>query len=221
MMKLLSFAALSYVAAADVPVFSSNDDYDEINLNIRLLQKNATANVTTYVMNGEMTTKYTSANDAKTVCAAVKGSTQKTLVSTLSASSATVNTCGATTRRARALQAGEVSIKQDYSAVFASEAGATAAKATVESGSFAADFAAALTTQMATDGVTAASAPTVTSASASAPVTQVNGQTVTPAPAAPAPATPAAPSPAPSSDASMLKANVALAAVAAVFASMF
>ncbi len=94
MMKLLSFAALSYVAAADVPVFSSNDDYDEINLNIRLLQKNATANVTTYVMNGEMTTKYTSANDAKTVCAAVKGSTQKTLVSTLSASSATVNTCG-------------------------------------------------------------------------------------------------------------------------------
>merc|ERR1719263_1732334 len=60
-------------------------------------------------MNGEMTTKYTSANDAKTVCAAVKGSTQKTLVSTLSASSATVNTCGATTRRARALQAGEVS----------------------------------------------------------------------------------------------------------------
>merc|ERR1719426_284340 len=138
-------------------------------------------------MNGEMTTKYTSANDAKTVCAAVKGSTQKTLVSTLSASSATVNTCGATTRRARALQAGEVSIKQDYSAVFASEAGATAAKATVESGSFAADFAAALTTQMATDGVTAASAP----------VTQVNGQTVTTAPAAPAPAAPAAPSPAP------------------------
>merc|ERR1719263_626432 len=169
-------------------------------------------------MNGEMTTKYTSANDAKTVCAAVKGSTQKTLVSTLSASSATVNTCGATTRRARALQAGEVSIKQDYSAVFASEAGATAAKATVESGSFAADFAAALTTQMATDGVTEASAPTVTSASASAPVTQVNGQTVTTAPAAPAPA---APAPAPSSDASMLKANVALAAVTAVFASMF
>merc|ERR1719398_488664 len=172
-------------------------------------------------MNGEMTTKYTSANDAKTVCAAVKGSTQKTLMSTLSASSATVNTCGATTRRARALQAGEVSIKQGYSAIFTSEAGATAAKATVESGSFAADFAAALTTQMATDGVTAASAPVVTSASASAPVTQVNGQTVTPAPAAPAPATPAAPSPAPSSDASMLKANVALAAVAAVFASMF
>jgi hypothetical protein len=221
MMKLLSFAALSYVAAADVPVFSSNDDYDEINLNIRLLQNNATANVTTYVMSGEMSTKYTSANDASAVCDAVKVSTQKTLVSTLKSSSATVDSCAdATARRARALQAGEVSIKQGYTAVFASEAGATAAKATVESGSFAADFAAALTTQMASDGVTAASAPTVTSASASAPVTQVNGQTVTAAPA-PVAATPAAPSPAPSSDASMLKANVALAAVAAVFASMF
>merc|ERR1719473_340676 len=170
-------------------------------------------------MSGEMTTKYTSAGDGKAVCAAVKGSTEKTLVSTLSSSSATVDSCAGVVRRARALQAGEVSIKQGYTAVFASEAGATAAKATVESASFAADFAAALTTQMATDGVTAASAPVVTSASASAPVTQVNGQTVTPAPAAPAPATPAAP--APSSDASMLKANVALAAVAAVFASMF
>merc|ERR1719506_3031224 len=162
-------------------------------------------------MSGEMTTKYTSAGDAAAVCDAVKVSTQKTLVTTLKSSSATVDSCAGVVRRARALQAGEVSIKQGYTAVFASEAGATAAKATVESGSFAADFAAALTTQMATDGVTAASAPVVTSASASAPVTQVNGQTVTPAPAAPAP----------SSDASMLKANVALAAVAAVFASMF
>jgi len=221
MMKLLSFAALSYVAAADVPVFSSNDDYDEINLNIRLLQNNATVNVTTYVMTGKMTTKYTSAQNAAAVCTAVKASTQKTLVATLKSSSATVNTCDAAARRGRALQAGEVSIKQGYSAVFASEAGATAAKTTVESGSFAADFAAALTTQMATDGVTAASAPTVTSASASAPVTQVNGETVTAAPVAPSPTPVAAPSPAPSSDASMLKANVALAAVAAVLASMF
>merc|ERR1719506_2990672 len=162
---------------------------------------------------GDLTTKYTSSSTAAEVCTAVKASTEKTLVTTLKSSSANVDSCDAAARRARALQAGEVSIKQDYSAVFASEAGATAAKATVESGSFAADFAAALTTQMATDGVTEASAPTVTSASASAPVTQVNGQTVTPAPAAPA-----APSPAPSSDSSMLKANVALAAVAAVFA---
>jgi len=221
MMKLLSFAALSYVAAADVPVFSSNDDYDEINLNIRLLQNNATVNVTTYVMTGDLTTKYTTAENTAGLCAAVKVSTQKTLVTTLKSSSATIDTCDEVVRRGRALQAGESSIKQGYSAVFASEAGATAAKATVESGSFAADFAAALTTQMATDGVTAASAPTVTSASASAPVTQVNGETVTPAPVAAAPAAPAAPSPAPSSDASMLKANVALAAVAAVFASMF
>jgi hypothetical protein len=220
MMKLLSFAALSYVAAADVPVFSSNDDYDEINLNIRLLQNNATVNVTTYVMTGDLTTKYTTAENTAGLCAAVKVSTQKTLVTTLKSSSATIDSCDEVVRRGRALQAGESSIKQGYSAVFASEAGATAAKATVESGSFAADFAAALTTQMATDGVTAASAPTVTSASASAPVTQVNGQTVTAAPT-PAPTPVAAPSPAASSDASMLKANVALAAVAAVFASMF
>jgi hypothetical protein len=220
MMKLLSFAALSYVAAADVPVFSSNDDYDEINLNIRLLQNNATVNVTTYVMTGDLTTKYTTAENTAGLCAAVKVSTQKTLVTTLKSSSATIDTCDEVVRRGRALQAGESSIKQGYSAVFASEAGAAAAKATVESGSFAADFAAALTTQMATDGVTAASAPTVTSASASAPVTQVNGQTVTAAPT-PAPTPVAAPSPAASSDASMLKANVALAAVAAVFASMF
>merc|ERR1719506_2448086 len=170
---------------------------------------------------GDLTTKYTSSETAAAVCTAVKASTEKTLATTLKSSSANVDSCDAAARRARALQAGEVSIKRGYSAVFTSEAGATAAKATVESGSFAADFAAALTTQMATDGVTAASAPTVTSASASAPVTQVNGQTVTTAPAAPAPAAPAAPSPAPSSDASMLKANVALAAVAAVFASMF
>ncbi len=93
-MKLLSVAALSFVAAADVPVFSSNDDYDEINLNIRLLQNNGTVNVTTYAMSGEMTTKYTSAGDGKAVCAAVKGSTEKTLVSTLSSSSATVDSCG-------------------------------------------------------------------------------------------------------------------------------
>ena len=35
--KVFAAAAVAVASAADVPVFSSNDDYDEINLNIRML----------------------------------------------------------------------------------------------------------------------------------------------------------------------------------------
>jgi len=41
--KVFAAAALAIVSAADVPVFSSNDDYDEINLNIRMLANHTTA----------------------------------------------------------------------------------------------------------------------------------------------------------------------------------
>ena len=59
MFKLLAAAFLgaSSVLAADVPVFSANDDYDEVNLNIRLLAAhNATADApagSTYKVTGE------------------------------------------------------------------------------------------------------------------------------------------------------------------------
>jgi len=39
--KFLAAAALTVVSAADVPLFSSNDDYDEINLNIRMLSNHS------------------------------------------------------------------------------------------------------------------------------------------------------------------------------------
>jgi hypothetical protein len=35
-------ALLGFVSAAELPQFSATDDYDELNLNIRLLQTNAT-----------------------------------------------------------------------------------------------------------------------------------------------------------------------------------
>jgi len=220
MMKLLSIAALGFVAAADVPVFSSNDDYDEINLNIRLLQSangTAKANVTEYVVSGDVTTTYTTALTYPALCADVAGPTCTALTGATSAGGCVINSCGdASARRARALQtATDKTIKQTYSLTFASSSEATAASTAIASPTFGASFATALNNALPA-GLTA-SAPVF---SAPTTVTTVGGTTAAPTTAAPAPAA-AAPSPSPSSDASMLKANVALAAVAALFASMF
>lgn len=48
MLRLIAglFLGASAVLASNVPVFSSNDDYDEINLNIRLLEAHAKSNDT-------------------------------------------------------------------------------------------------------------------------------------------------------------------------------
>jgi len=56
MFKLLAAAFLgaSSVLASNVPVFSANDDYDEVNLNIRLLAAhNATDSKMAYKVQGE------------------------------------------------------------------------------------------------------------------------------------------------------------------------
>jgi len=220
-MKLLSIAALSFVAAADVPVFSSNDDYDEINLNIRLLQKGndtvvPASNMTTapgetvvYTVSGSMSSTYTTDLTVTALCSSVEAPTAAALKSTTSADTATIDTCAAPASRARKLST-DVSIDQAYSLTFATSAAATSATSTISGPSFASSFAAILNTQLSGTGLTA------TVSSFTAPTTS----TATVTTAAPA-ATPAAPAPSPSSDASMVKANVALAAVAALFASMF
>jgi hypothetical protein len=47
--KFIAAAALTVVSAADVPLFSSNDDYDEINLNIRMLSNGTATPVPTNI----------------------------------------------------------------------------------------------------------------------------------------------------------------------------
>jgi len=222
MMKLLSIAALSFVAAADVPVFSSNDDYDEINLNIRLLQKNGTeaaaTNVTAapgetmvYTVSGSMSSTYTTDLTVTALCSSVEAPTAAALKSATTSDTATIDTCAAPASRARKLST-DVAIDQAYSLTFATATAASTASSTISSPSFTSAFATILNAELATAG----SGLTATVSSFTAPTTAATTVTT----AAPA-ATPAAPAPSPSSDASMVKANVALAAVAALFASMF
>jgi len=220
MMKLLSFAALTYVAAAEVPVFSSNDDYDEINLNIRLLSQNVTgapANVSaSYVVSGSLTSSYVTEKTVDGLCGDVAAPTAAALESTTGAAagSCTINSCAApaaAASRARKLQAASVSIEQAYAITFTTVEAANSAATVVNDEAFASTFATALNSELASAGT----GLTATVDSATASVTVVVDTTAAPAPAV------AAPSPSPSSDATMVKANVALAAVAALFASMF
>ena len=96
MMKLLSFAALSYVAAADVPVFSSNDDYDEINLNIRLLAShNVSGNANaTFMVTGSCDSTYNTADTPTDLCTAVKAPTESALMSATQSATSSINNCG-------------------------------------------------------------------------------------------------------------------------------
>jgi hypothetical protein len=215
MMKIATVAALSFVAAADVPVFSSNDDYDEINLNIRLLSvNNGTANASTHFVSGDMSSTYSTADTAKNLCSSVNGPTCTALGSSLSSGSCEISTCGAASRRARALQASDVAITQAYKLGFASEAAASTASSTIAGAGFAASFQSELNSALSAAGLSL----TATVSSFSAPVVaDTTGTPVAPAPA-PGAAAPS-PSPSPSSDASMIKATTAIAA--AVFASLF
>jgi len=205
-----------------VPVFSSNDDYDEINLNIRLLQGNVTeapingTGTAQYTVSGSVTSKYTTdktvdglcGDVAAPTCTALEGQTGAT------AGSCSISSCAApaaAASRARKLQAAEVSIEQAYAIVFATAAAANTASATIADPAFASSFATALNAELTTAGT----GLTATVEAVGAPTVGVTIVTTA------APAAPAAPSPSPSSDASMVKANVALAAVAALFASMF
>ena len=96
MMKIASVAALGFVAAADVPVFSSNDDYDEINLNIRLLAAhNATgAQNATFKVTGSMNSKYTTADTPAALCASVQPATEAALMSSTGSSTSEITACG-------------------------------------------------------------------------------------------------------------------------------
>ena len=76
---LASFALLGFVSAAELPQFSATDDYDELNLNIRLLQSNATdANATnataepTHVLKFSATGTFTTPNENLAALAADK-----------------------------------------------------------------------------------------------------------------------------------------------------
>jgi hypothetical protein len=223
MMKLLSVAALSFVAAADVPVFSSNDDYDEINLNIRLLQSNVTGapvNVTAapgeklvYTVSGSMSSTYTTDKTATALCSDIEAPTAAALKASTSSDTATIDTCAAPAAASRARKLStDVAIDQAYSLTFATATAASTATSTITGAGFAAAFATTLNAELAKGD----SGLTATVSSFTAPTTAATTVTT----AAPA-ATPAAPAPSPSSDASMVKANVALAAVAALFASLF
>jgi len=224
MMKLLSVAALSYVAAADVPVFSSNDDYDEINLNIRLLASNdGTQNVTAnYKVNGDMASTWTSSGGSgitsyTDLCNTINTHTETVLKSETSSATSEVTSCGqaATRRLSTERKLSAVDVTQAYSLGFATAAAADAAVTLISSDAFATSFASALNAALAAAGSTLSA--TVTFSAPTQVELDASQATVPPATTA-APAV-AAPSPSPSSDASMIKATTAI--FAAVVASLF
>lgn len=217
--KLFAAAALAVVSAADVPVFSSNDDYDEINLNIRMLSGNTTASsdggdqVISHVVTVTM-----SVPDGEDIASlnsntAFKGGCENGLKSSIpDAKSVSVTgiTDGSSSRRARQLAVTLTpAIAYD---VTVSAANADAVKSLVtsggSSGTFATSLATSLAVALATAGYTGA---TITGIS---PAT-----TATTAAAPPAPAAAAAPSPSPSSNAAKVAVST-VAAFAAFMASM-
>jgi len=212
MMKIASVAALGFVAAADVPVFSSNDDYDEINLNIRLLAShNVSGNANaTFLVTGSCDSTYNTADSATALCTAVKGPTESALMSATSSATSAITSCGAKAA-SRRLSASDVAITQAYELGFTSANAATTATALVNGAGFAATFQTALNSALASAGSSlTASVDSFSGVDATAAAATTEAPAVVPAPAAPSPA---------SSDASMVKATTAIAA--AVFASLF
>lgn len=226
-MKLIALMSLflGFVSAAQVPSFSANDDYDEVNLNIRMLQ-NTTARVTVSgVVTVTMTVPTGSTPESLNADTAFTGALCSSLIAAggLSADDeCTITAVEAAERRARALQ-DSLDLSISYTLVISSAAAADAFSAAVASGSAAA-FEAALTAALATalaaidtnyavSAITSAGASVVTTTAAPVDSAATTGTDATTAAAAA--------SPADSSDASMIKANVALAAVAALVASVF
>jgi hypothetical protein len=135
--KLFAAAALAVVSAADVPLFSSNDDYDEINLNIRMLSNGTSAATPTtvaasVVLSADFPTGTTvpilAASDAfKTGAAtALKATPQLSTATTVTVTAVT----DASARRARALAASLI-IAIAYDAVFPTSAAADTAVAAI------------------------------------------------------------------------------------------
>lgn len=226
----LVFGAAS-VLAADVPTFSANDDYDEINLNIRLLEahKNKTTIVKLTVpiavscpaSFSSCTADYFGSSTTFTdgCCANIK--TAASLDDTTAC--AVTSVTESASRRGRQLQ---TTLNLDVAAELTfTGTGASAAAQAFETAAAADSFTSAMTTAM-TSVLTAIDSGL--SATVSAPTVSVEttgGSTTTTTTAAPdtttgTDATTAAPA-ADSSDASMMKANVALAAMAALIASIF
>jgi hypothetical protein len=240
MFKLLSAAALMAVSAnaeAAMPVFSSNDDYDEINLNIRLLSGHGnhshadmeSSNKTSFVVKGDLITTYPTELTIKALCSAVEGPTEVALKESLTADKAHIKYCDDSDHeheghdhRRRQLS-GSKSILQVYELSYDTQAAANTATATITSGTFAATFATSLNSALAAAPGASGLTATVAADAFKAPVIEEmkGGKPVTTA--APPAATPAAPAPSPSSDASMVKTNVAvsMAGVAALVASLF
>merc|ERR1719380_119776 len=147
-MKIASVAALSVVAAADVPVFSSNDDYDAINLNIRLLAAHNASNVNaTFEVTGSVDSTYNTPDSASVLCTAVKAPTESALSSSTNAATSAITNCDATASR-RALSASDVAITQAYKLGFTSADAAATATSTINGAGFAAAFQSALNTAL-------------------------------------------------------------------------
>jgi len=219
--------AASTAVASNVPVFSASDDYDEVNLNIRLLAKhNATddGKATPTKVIASVTAEFTvpegatpESLNADTAFKSAVGSAIATALEVKS-SDVTVTKISAARLRGRALQT-TLSLKIDFEVLVASASAASAMADSLASGSAAA-FEAALTTALTTE-LAALGADYAVSAVASGGATtepaSKDAATDAPVAAAPAAAAPAASS----SDATMLKTNMAVAAVAALAASIF
>jgi len=237
MFKLVAAAFLgaSSVLASNVPVFSANDDYDEVNLNIRLLAAhNATDSKKAYKVQGSFKASFTfpEGTTAATLNedTAFKSGLETAISGAIDGVDASMtkvdkiedaSAAAAATRRLAAHATVTLALKVLYTITFATAEAATAAAALIDT-SANSSFMSALTTGL-TAAATAAGA-TFDTASLTAEAPTV----VTPAPAAGSTAAteaPAAAAPAPaaasSSDATMLKANMAVAAVAALVASIF
>jgi hypothetical protein len=228
--KIFAAAALAVVSAADVPLFSSNDDYDEINLNIRMLSNgtSAAAVETTIaaavkveaafpqITIGGQTVNPTAAllNDLASFKAGCKAALETTTALTGSTVTVTGVTDAARRARARALTTTQLSLNIAYNAVFATAALADTAVAAIAEGSngattFASDLGSGLKTNLVSQGfMTQAQADAITFA-----VTSKGGSVQTGGAAA------AAPSPSPSSNAAKVAVST-LAAFAAFMASM-
>ena len=219
--KLFAASALAVVSAADVPVFSSNDDYDEINLNIRMLSGNTTATASDDVTINH-SVSFTGTFPAGTTYSTLDGSAEfkagaasaiKASVTPAPKSVTVTAVTDGSSRRARQLSV-SLTPAVAYNMVV-SAANAAAAKTFVTStstgaGSFAAALTAGVTSALSAAGYTGATITGVTAA------TTATETAATPSPAAPAAA---APSPSPSSNAAKVAVST-VAAFAAFMASM-
>ena len=208
--KVFAAAAVAVVSAADVPVFSSNDDYDEINLNIRMLQNTTSTGTTAPVatsISGDCSLTQTGANTCDaTYTAAHEASVNAVVAGTYGASvsdSSTTATCSrrlsAAGRRLQAYTDSTTPYTQayTYTVTFPSQAAADAAVASYSAATMNTALGAATLNGAAVTGATSTS-PTVVAAPGGSP---------------------ASPSPSPSSNAAKVAVST-LAAFSAFMASM-